>query len=120
MHWFLVFFGGGLGSLARYGIGQFFEKKSEGFPAATFIANVLACFILGAALAFFQKNQLSDSGRILLITGFCGGFSTFSTFSGETLSLFQNGQPFLALINILASFALCLLAVWLGIRMFAG
>ncbi len=118
--WFLVFLGGGLGSLARFGIGFFVEKKAGAFPYATFAANVLACFIFGAALAFFQKNQLSENGRLLILTGFCGGFSTFSTFSGETLALFQNQNAGLALINITASFVGCLVATWLGLRMFAA
>ncbi len=119
-NWLLVFIGGGLGSLARFAVGQLFGKYWTVFPFGTFAANVAACFLFGAAVSLFQKGVLSDGSRLFLLTGFCGGFSTFSSFSGETVALLHNSQPGMALLNIGASFVACLIAVWLGLRMFAA
>lgn len=108
MHVVLVFIGGGLGSLARYGIslatGKFYAAT---FPLATFISNLLACLILGVTLYFF-KDKIATQSWIapLLVTGFCGGFSTFSTWSKETLDLFQQGNTAWAIANILISTAM--------------
>jgi fluoride exporter len=115
-----VFLGGGLGSLARFAVGLFFKKMAFNFPFATLVANVLACLIFGAAFSFFQKNNATDVGRLFILTGFCGGFSTFSTFSSETMSFFQQNQPALAFLNISANLLTCLLGIWLGLRMFGG
>ena len=80
-----VFMGGGLGSLCHYGLGF----PSGTFPWATLAANVLACGLLGAVLGASQQGQMTTSWRLLLGTGFCGGFSTFSTFVGEGQHLAQ-------------------------------
>jgi CrcB protein len=102
-----VFIGGGLGSLARYGIGiistHFFTHT---FPFATLISNVLACLILAITTVFFiQKGAYENWLQPLIVTGFCGGFSTFSTFGHETVQLIQLGNPILAILNILISLA---------------
>ena len=118
MNLLLVFIGGGLGSLVRYGISLTVSRLEISFPLATLLSNVLACFIIGALTASATKGNLTDAQRLLFATGFCGGFSTFSTFSNETLQLAQNGQLFTALINILLSLTLCLAATFLALRIF--
>lgn len=104
----LVFIGGGLGSLCRYFIGVALAPFALRFPLATLCANFFAACIMGAALAFFEKNYISDAQKWLLTTGFCGGFSTFSTFAAETTSLAQNGHWLLAGVNIILNLAFCL------------
>lgn len=110
-----VFIGGGLGSIARYAIGKGTMKAFVGnFPLGTFVSNVLACIILGLVVYTFS-NQLKEHAWIqpLIVIGFCGGFSTFSSFSNETIQLFQTGNYAIALVNILIS-----LFVGLGIIYF--
>jgi fluoride exporter len=118
MNVFLVFLGGGLGSLVRYGISLIVNELNPKFPFATLVSNVVACFLIGAITAAVTKGNLTDAQRLLLATGFCGGFSTFSTFSNETLQLAQNGQLLAALGNIILSITLCLAATFLALRIF--
>jgi fluoride exporter len=118
MNFLLVFLGGGFGSLVRYGISLTITRLEINFPLATLISNIAACFFIGVLTAATTKGNLSDAHRLLLATGFCGGFSTFSTFSNETLQLAQNGQLLTAFFNILLSFTLCLAATFVGLRVF--
>lgn len=100
-----IFVGGGLGSLARYGVSQIFEHYfSTQLPIATFVSNIVSCIFLAGILFFFQDkiNQSTWISPFLLI-GFCGGFSTFSTFSNETVQLVMNGQWMWAIANVLIS-----------------
>lgn len=78
---FAVFIGGGLGSLCRYGLGS--ALPMEVFPWGTLVANALACAVLGAVLGTNEEQAWAVEWRLLLGTGFCGGFSTFSTFVSE-------------------------------------
>lgn len=117
MHnWIYVFIGGGMGSLFRYRISNYFSSLNTSFPAGTFVANFLACFLLGLLLGFQLKETMQDHHALLLITGFCGGFSTFSTFSNDSLRLIQNQQIGLALFYIGLSIIIGLLAVYLGYK----
>ena len=104
----LIFIGGGLGSLSRYGVGKIALSFYDGkFPIGTLLANTLACLVLGITLYIF-KDRLAESEWIkyLLVIGFCGGFSTFSTFSMETVKLMQDGLVLYAILNILVSIIL--------------
>ena len=80
------------------------------FPLATFLINILGCFCIGLFANLVPSNNL----RMLLITGFCGGFTTFSTFASETLTLANNNQSILAFVYVLASCVIGISAVWLG------
>jgi len=113
----LVFIGGGLGSMVRYGLSRAINYITVStFPVATLFINILACFVLGLFLSYLDlKNSTNPSLRLLVATGFCGGFSTFSTFSYETLSLLRSGQATLALANIFLSVILCLAATLSGL-----
>ena len=110
-----VFVGGGFGSLCRYALGLYLPSSS--FPVGTLVANICACFILGYLTGYLLKNNVSDYWKLLLGTGFCGGFSTFSTFSKETLELSQDALTFTALMYLILSLVLGILAVYLGILM---
>ena len=116
MNALFVFIGGGLGSLARFGTNELTKKYLSGnFPSGTLLANIISSFILGMFMGWFlssEKNQ--EYSRFFIATGFCGGFSTFSAFTFETFQLLKTGNIFLAVTNILISFAGCLLAMWLG------
>ena len=105
-----VFIGGGLGSIARLGISLIiYERFKTVFPLATLISNTLSCFILALAILLLGvKLNLNVPLRMLLLTGFCGGFSTFSTFSFETIELIRSGNIWYAVANILLNVALCL------------
>lgn len=92
---------------------------SGNFPLGTFSANILACFVLGLIISVLgPRFGLEENYRHLWVIGFCGGFSTFSTFSNETLHLFQSNQHILAISYVMASVIFCVLilmaGLWLG------
>lgn len=113
----LVFLGGGLGSVLRFCISNY-VKSEGGFPWATFITNLMACFIIGILVSLSLKSHLTSNQRLLLITGFCGGFSTFSTYSYETMALIQNGNYWLAGVYVVSSIVFGLLFLVLAYRIF--
>jgi len=110
MTWLAIFIGGGLGSLARYGFGIVAGKMYAGpFPLGTFLSNLASCVILGFAILFFaSRSQVSEAYKALILVGFCGGFSTFSTFSNETLELMKSGEWGWVIANVVLSLAVCL------------
>lgn len=116
MNYLLVFVGGGLGSLARYGIWKWMGNYSANFPWATFVANAISCLVLGFLLGLELKGSVDDSSKLLLMIGFCGGFSTFSTFSAETLKFFQYGNYMTGMAYIFASIVICWAFILLGMR----
>jgi len=116
--YFWVFIGGGLGSMCRYGISHALSNYELDFPWATFLANALACIVLGILVGLSLNGQIPDARyRLMLITGFCGGFSTFSTFSNETFILFQSGEYTYAMANILGSLLVCLGCIFMGLKL---
>lgn len=99
-----IFIGGGLGSLARYGIGYAVKSWTTiNLPLGTLLSNLLACVILALITVSVSRSEQLEWIRPLLVIGFCGGFSTFSTFSYETVTLLQQGYLGVAIINILLS-----------------
>jgi CrcB protein len=113
----LIFVGGGIGSVMRFSLGKWISSfHSHHFPYGTLFVNFLACFVLGTLVGVADHKQIiSPNARLFWTVGFCGGFSTFSTFSSETLTLIQNGFPFSGLVYVLASLLLCLAATYLGL-----
>ena len=92
------------------------ENSGFQFPLATFIANVIGCFLIGLFLGILAKNQLTDSNlKWFLVTGFCGGYTTFSAFSLENIQLIQQHQWATALIYSLGSVGIGIAAVYLGL-----
>ena len=112
-----VFIGGGLGSICRYGITIGLHKQEWDFPLATFIANVISCIVLGALIALALKNNLNGKQQLMLMTGFCGGFSTFSTFSNESFQLLQSGETLIGLGYIFISLFVGLICIGLGMKL---
>lgn len=114
MEWLAVFVGGGTGSMLRFGISKWIGTTETGFPIATLAANILSCVVLGFAWIYFVKNtNFPPPYKSLILVGFCGGFSTFSTFSFETLKLFQAGEWLLGALYVLISVSSCLVILWL-------
>jgi CrcB protein len=114
---FWVGLGGSVGSILRYLASKLASWKigTVNFPLATFIVNIMGCFLIGLLIGLSLKNQvLSTNMKLLLITGFCGGFTTFSTFSAENLQMYEAGNYGTLALYILGSIILGLLAVWGG------
>jgi fluoride exporter len=113
MHWLAVAIGGALGALARYAVSIWlFNPSVHKFPYATLAVNLLGSFVMGLLFVMIvERAALPAEMRSLLMIGFLGAFTTFSTFSLDALSLWQNGHLFLALIYVLATVVLCLVAI---------
>ena len=111
MNLLYVFIGGGIGSLLRYAFALCPLPFETRFPLSTFAANVFACIVIGFVSHLYVRGDINTQTRLLLATGFCGGLSTFSTFSLETLQLIQKGNFILATVYVLTSVIMCLLAV---------
>jgi len=114
----LVGSGGFLGSSFRYLLSRYIESNwLSSFPYGTFGVNVLGCLIIGIIYGLSVKNLASGEIRLLLATGFCGGFTTFSSFSYEFLTLLQDGQLWYAFLYSFGSLLAGLFAVWIGLTL---
>lgn len=112
----LVFVGGGIGSVLRYIIGKYLNSPETGIPYGTFAANILGSFIIGIILGLALKyNSISSNTILFVAVGFCGGFTTFSTFAYEIHVFLKNGDFTIFAIYTLASFIIGFLAVFFGI-----
>lgn len=109
----LVGLGGMMGSILRYGISLIW--KTNGFPTATFLANIVGCFLIGSVYALAQRNHYFELNfKLLLTAGLCGGFTTFSAFSWEGLQMLQQSKYGLFAMYVVLSIVLGLLATWSG------
>jgi fluoride exporter len=112
----IVFLGGGLGAALRYWLsGSVYRFMGTGFPYGTLLVNVLGCFFIGFLMALFEDRfVVQPSLRLFLTIGVLGGFTTFSTFSYETISLLREGSYLSGTANVVYSILNCLGAAWLG------
>jgi len=111
----LVFVGGGFGSTLRYLVGKWLNSSQNGIPYGTFAANIIGSLLIGIILGFAAKNDgLSNSQTLLLATGFCGGFTTFSTFAYENHVFLKSGDFTSFALYTIGSFIIGFLAVFGG------
>lgn len=117
MFWLAIAVGGALGAVARFALShQTYIWLGREFPWGTLAVNIIGSFLIGLlTILLINKFAVSTEWRALLIVGFLGSFTTFSTFSYETLQYMQTGEVGKALLNILASVLACIFAVWLGL-----
>lgn len=114
----LVFLGGGLGSTFRYGLSKYLNNYETGIPYGTFAANIIGSLLIGLILGFALKNEtLSQNTVLFLATGFCGGFTTFSTFAYENHVFLKSGDfmtfAFYTISSFVVGFAMVFLGMWL-------
>ena len=111
----VVMFGGAVGSLTRYVVGAaIMSRLGVRFPMGTLLVNVSGSFIIGMLMTLVTERQPHPYWRLLLVVGFLGGYTTFSSFAWETLALVKEGGRWLALVNAVGSVVFGYLAVWLG------
>ena len=111
----LVFLGGGLGSGLRYLVAIAMKQYSKFLPFGTFTVNMVGCLLIGLVLGYAQKeNTLTSNQTLLLATGFCGGFTTFSAFANENLELIKNGEIFSFSVYTIGSVLIGIMAVCIG------
>jgi CrcB protein len=107
-----------IGGIFRYLLSLLIlAKTTTHFPLHTLTVNIIGCFFIGIVMGFFDKGQISHEWKLFLATGFLGGFTTFSAFSSETFTLFREGHAGYALLYILASVLLGLLATYIAYLM---
>jgi fluoride exporter len=116
MNYLLVFLGGGIGATARYWLqGIVYRFTGAGFPYGTLAVNILGCLCIGLLMAVFEERfVVNPSLRTFLTIGILGGFTTFSSFSFETLALLRDGELLLGCANVAVSVLTCLIASWVG------
>ena len=113
----LVALGGGLGSVCRYLVSRMVESS---FPWGTFVVNILGSLLIGLLVALVGKGIVSNEIKLLLVTGFCGGFTTFSTFANESFGMMKTGDVLLFAVYVGASVFVGIFAVWCGLKLVGG
>lgn len=115
----MVGLGGGIGSMLRYGVQKVFFQQSPGaFPSGTLLVNISGCFLIGFLWGWLMRSSGWNEGmKLLLMTGFCGGFTTFSAFTLEGIGLLKENKPGLFFLYAAASVIAGLLATYIGIRL---
>jgi CrcB protein len=110
--------GGGAGSMLRFAVQKLFNPQTTAaFPTGTLLVNIAGCFLIGLLWSLFSRNiSWNENNRLLLMTGLCGGFTTFSAFTLESIGLLKENKTTLFLIYVVASVAGGLLATLIGIR----
>ena len=114
----IVGLGGAAGSMLRYGIQKIFNPQSAAaFPTGTLLVNIAGCFLIGILLSILSRSlSWNEEMKLLLMTGFCGGFTTFSAFTSEGIGLLKESKTSLFVIYTAASVVGGLLATFIGIR----
>lgn len=116
-----VALGGAVGSIGRYLVGYWIQKQwPSAFPWGTLVVNILGSLTLGIFAAWLAKNNLSESQRLFLMVGLCGGFTTFSTFALENFTLYKQGDYFTLVTYLTLSFIAGVGAVALGMNLGKG
>jgi fluoride exporter len=120
MQFLLVALGGAIGAVSRYALSLLITNTK--LPWSTFVTNIIGSFIIGAFIAWQTKNyptiNINNNLRLFVATGICGGFTTFSTFSVEMVQFLQQQKIQLALTYALSSLTLCIVATFLGYKLF--
>ena len=114
---FAVFFGGGIGAVTRYLTGLLVMRNFHfNLPVATFLVNIIGSFIIGFLyIIFVDKQEINPALKFALTVGFCGGLTTFSTFSLEIFEMLKNAQFLNAFCYVLLSVIICVISVWIGV-----
>ena len=114
----IVGLGGAVGSMLRYAVQKFFQLQTGAtFPTGTLLVNIAGCFLIGILWSLVSRSLTwNDEMKLLLMTGFCGGFTTFSAFSWQTVEQLQKGNTTAALANVALSVVGCVIATWFGWR----
>jgi CrcB protein len=114
--WVAIAVGGALGAMARHAVNHFLQGRAGTFPAGIFLVNALGCLAIGvfAGLLASTRIQVGEAGRTFIIVGLLGGFTTFSSYGLDTLTLARSGHMALAVSNALGQVVVGLAAVWLG------
>ncbi len=114
--WIAIGAGGALGAMARHGVNHLLQGRFQAFPAGIFLINAVGCLAIGlfAGLIASTRIQIGELGRTFVVVGLLGGFTTFSSYGLDTLTLARGGHTALALANALGQVAVGMAAVWIG------
>ncbi len=113
---FAVGMGGFIGSVIRYLVSRVEFQKSGNYPINTFLVNVVGAVLIGVIIVYAKENGISEEKLLFLKMGLCGGLTTFSTFSVETFGFIESGNLLMGLAYIVVTVALCVLGVYLGMK----